>query len=118
MRLRRWYATALALQLLVGCAGLVALIPSVQTPTDKVAAAQLTLKAAYATAADYKARGQLSVASEQAILRVGDELQAAIDATRAVIRKGGSPEAVDAALRLLEARLLALERERTARGVK
>lgn len=108
-----WFAALLLVPFLAGCAAV-----TLSTPREKIAAAQLTLKATYSTAADYKARGQLSVASEQAILQAGGELQAAIDAARGVVAGGGSPEAVNAALRLLEERLLALERERLSRGVK
>jgi hypothetical protein len=115
---QRWL-TLLLLAIIVGLSGCQFVgSAKIETPQDRIAAAQLTLKTVYDTAAAHKARGSLSVADERQILLDGATVQSAIDEARAIVSKGGSPAQVDAVLKLLEARLLALEASRTRAGVQ
>lgn len=113
MRRALTFVLLLAATIVVSCATI-----EIKTPRDRIALAQLGVKTAYATAADYKARGALSASAERAVLTAADEAQASIDAARGLVSGGASPSTVDAALKLMEARLLALERARKTQGVQ
>lgn len=101
----RWFVVLLAVMLTAACA------TRPETPRDRIAAAQLTLKTVYGTAADIKARGKLSPASEKKVLDTGAQAQAAIDVARSRLTGlGDDPKLLEQALLLMEARLLAMER--------
>lgn len=60
----------------------------VQTPKQAVAACYYTVRAAYDTAGDMRARGKLSDSQRKNVLSVGDKALASCDAARLALASG------------------------------
>ena len=80
----------------------------VQTPKQGVAACYYTVRAAFDTAADMRARGKLSDASRIRVLSVGDKALASCDAARLAVASGDLTKAENQ-LKAAELILLQLE---------
>jgi hypothetical protein len=94
----------LAALLLAGCS----LLP--KTPKESVMACYYTVRTAYDTAADLRARGKLSDASRAAVLKKGDQATAACDTARKALALGDI-KGTESALKAAEAILIEIEKE-------
>lgn len=97
----------LAATLLAGCPA--ATTP--KTPREAVASCYYSVRAAYDTATDMRARGKLSDAQRANVIKVGDQATLACDSARAALSQGdvataeGRLQAATALLLQLEAAL-------------
>lgn len=80
----------------------------IKTPREGVAACYYTVRAAFATAADMRARGQLSDEQRAKVLQIGDEALATCDTARVAVGAGDLTKAENQ-LKAAELILLRLE---------
>ena len=99
----RVITTALLAPALAGCPS-----AGVKTPREGVAACYYTVRAAFDTASDLRARGQLSDSSRAKVLSIGDKALASCDAARLAVGAGDLSKAENQ-LKAAELILLQLE---------
>ena len=91
---------------LTSCATPVA--PTIETPRQGIAACYVTVRTAFNTAADLKARGALPASQEKQVTTWGDQALTACDTARRALANGDTSTATNQ-LKLAEAVLLQLE---------
>ena len=82
--------------------------PSVQTPREGIAACYFTVRTAFNTAADLKARGALPADQEKQVTTWGDQALTACDSARVALGAGDLTK-TENQLKLAEGVLLQLE---------
>lgn len=82
--------------------------PDVQTPRQGIAACYYTVRTAFNTAADMKARGALPATQEKQVTTWGDQALAACDSARVALT-AGDLSTTESQLKVAESVLLQLE---------
>lgn len=105
------------LAFLVTFAALAACTVTPQTPREGVLSCYYTVRVAYSTANDLRARGKLSDTQRADILKTGEQATAACDAARLAVGSGDLSTA-EAKLKFANTFLIQLEQWLTTQGVK